>query len=264
VAPSVSGWLDALGYSQAQHGLHLDPSAVDLGHRYRSELNELLRPDGQVRAKAVFEVEGVPAVAFFDRALALSADDLDRVRQKIWNQNLVSLVIVVDGDTLTAYPPSKSVRAGESLTISDAITTRHFSLAEVASSDVQRRLPKWFLPTDKVDRQLLRNLGLAIGQLTATGLAMTAAQGLLGQILFISYLEHRQIVSSVYRERRGVKTLHSLVAGHDVTGIESFIGCLRRDFNGDFLSLDHTQSDWGQRLAPKGLTSLRGSWIALI
>lgn len=253
---AIHRWLDILGYSQAKYGLHLEPSAVDLGHRYRSELNELLRPDGQVRAKAVFEIEGVPAVAFFDRALELSAEDLNRVRQKIWNQNLVSVVIVVDENTLTAYPPTKSVEASASLTISDALQTGHFSLGEVASSDLQRRLPKWFLPTDRVDRQLLRDLGLAIEQLVGTGLETTAAQGLLGQILFISYLEHRQIVSSVYRERRGVKPLHSLIANHDVHGVETFIACLRRDFNGDFLALDNTRSDWWSRVGRSGLDIL--------
>ncbi|CAD5203859.1 hypothetical protein, partial [Pseudomonas sp. FEN] len=37
-------------------GLHIESADISLSHRYRSELNELLRPDGQVRAKAVFEV----------------------------------------------------------------------------------------------------------------------------------------------------------------------------------------------------------------
>jgi hypothetical protein len=252
----IRTWLDVLGYSQARSGLHLDAADIDLGHRYRNELGDLLRADRQVRAKAVFEIEGVPAVAFFDRSLSLSADDLDRVRQKIWNQNLVSLILVVDEDSLAAYPPAKTVRIGESLSLSKAVSTGHFSLADVASSDVQRRLPAWFSPADRVDRQLLRNLGLAIDQLVKTGLRRTTAQGLLGQILFISYLEHRQIVSDVYRDRRRVQPLHALVANHDIAGIESFTAHLRKDFNGDFLALDHTRSDWWPQVGPAGLDIL--------
>jgi hypothetical protein len=253
---AVGRWLDTLGYSQARRGLHVDVSAVDLGHRYQNELNELLRPDGQVAAQAVFEVDGVPAVAFFDRDLLLAPSDLDRVRQKIWNQNLISLVILVDDSTATVYPPTKTVKVGQSITIDEAATTGQFSLAEVASSEVQRRLPKWFSPTDRVDKQLLRNLGLAVDQLVKTGLAQSAAQGLLGQVLFISYLEHRRIVSDVYRQKRGVETLHGLIAEYDVKGVEALIDCLRRDFNGDFLALDDTQSDWWSKVSHGGLDTL--------
>ncbi|SEB46442.1 DNA methylase [Pseudomonas marginalis] len=248
-------WLEVLGYRHAQ-GLHVESSDISLSHRYRSELNELLRPDGQVRAKAVFEVDGVPAVAFFDNALSLSTEDLNRIRQKIWNQNLISLVIVMDDSSLTAYPPAKNVPVGTTLSAKEAITTGYFSLAEISSSDVQRRLPKWFSPGDRVDRQLLKNLGLAIEQLTKVHVARAAAQGLLGQILFISYLEHRNIVSEVYRTQRDVEPLHSLVASHNTRGIEKLIEALRKDFNGDFLSLDHTNSDWWSLVSSKGLDIL--------
>ena len=60
----------------------------------------------------------------------------------------------------------------------------------------------------------------------------------MGQVLFISYLEHRDIVGATYRERRSVGPLHELVENGKQVDIQKLIGCLRADFNGDFLSHD--------------------------
>ncbi len=60
----------------------------------------------------------------------------------------------------------------------------------------------------------------------------------MGQVLFISYHDHREIVGETYRSRRGVGQLHTLVADADRPGLRSLIDKLRSDFNGDFLGDD--------------------------
>ena len=60
----------------------------------------------------------------------------------------------------------------------------------------------------------------------------------MGQVLFVSYLEHRDIVGEIYRNRRKVGRLHDLVSVNNREGVRHLIDWLHRDFNGDFLSDD--------------------------
>jgi len=64
------------------------------------------------------------------------------------------------------------------------------------------------------------------------------AELLMGQVLFISYLEHRDIVGATYRARRGVSQLHSLIRNANRSEVGRLIDFLRQDFNGDFLGDD--------------------------
>ena len=107
-------------------------------------------------------------------------------------------------------------------------------------------MPKWFDVKARVDRKLLANLSTTVSKLTDEGLRGNAsivphrrlAELLMGQVLFISYLEHREIVGATYRERRGVAPLHDLVARMDREGVRALVDRLRGDFNGDFLGDD--------------------------
>ena len=65
----------------------------------------------------------------------------------------------------------------------------------------------------------------------------------MGEVLFVSYLEHRQIIGPTYRERHNIDPLHVLVEDRDRQGIRALIDRLRFDFNGDFLG-DDGHSPW--------------------
>ncbi len=68
------------------------------------------------------------------------------------------------------------------------------------------------------------------------------AHYLLGQCLFISFLEHRGIVGNTYRAKHRVQTLRDLVNGHDHTGLTKLLARLKKDFNGDFLDSDSSDT----------------------
>lgn len=210
------------------------------------ELRTLLRPDGFIGAKAVFDVEGVPTVAFFADGSETPMDDstLNELRKRIWNQNLVSIIIDVSGDTARAVPTQRHEEV-EDLELSAARPSGPFSALDVVSANLSRRLPGWFNSKDRVDSRLLSNLSETIRQLGVHGFAESSeprrrrlAELLMGQVLFISYLEHREIVGTTYRQRRGVGQLHNLVAHRDRRGVRRLIDSLRMDFNGDFLGGD--------------------------
>lgn len=239
-------WLEKLGYTAEPAILHHRGEAVPETHPYALELKTLLRPDGDIRAQAVFDVEGVPTVVFVgDDDGPLSTQALDEARKRIWNQNLATVVIEAMGEEALALPARKLRKAGERLSLDDARPDGPFSALDIASANVSRRVPNWFDVKARVDRKLLTNLSTVVSKLTEAGFSGLVghdlrhlAELLMGQVLFVSYLEHRKIVGATYRKRRQVAQLHDLVAAGDRQGLWTLIDSLRSDFNGDFLGDD--------------------------
>lgn len=263
ISAGLQNWLDRLGYSAEPAVLHMRGEKVPETHPYALEIKTLLKPDGFVRARAVFDVEGVPTVVFVgDNNQPLTSRDLDEARKRIWNQNLATVVIEVQGDCAQVLPARKLRRAGERLTLSEARPDGAFSALDVASANLFRRVPKWFDVKARVDRRLLANLSTTVHRLTQIGFngdldeatRRRWAELLMGQVLFVSYLEHREIVGTTYRERRSVEQLHRLIAHADHEGIRKLIDSLRSDFNGDFLG-DDRHDPWAA-LTPHGFALL--------
>ena len=244
---AVETWLEKLGYGAEPGVLHQRGDVVPDTHPYALEIKTLLKPEGAIRAQAVFDVEGVPTVVFVgENGTPLSRAELDKARQRIWNQNLATIVIELKGDEAVALPARKLKNAGERLRLEDARPDGPFSASDVSTANLSRRMPKWFDVKARVDRKLLANLSTAVAKLTDEGLTgiddartrRRLAELLMGQVLFISYLEHREIVGATYRARRDVEQLPKLVARLDRDGIAALIDRLRSDFNGDFLGDD--------------------------
>jgi hypothetical protein len=243
----LQSWLDKLGYSAEPSVLHQRGETVPETHPYALEIKALLKPDGAIRAQAVFDVEGVPTVVFVgDDAQLLTQNALDEARKRIWNQNLATVVIEIQGESALVLPARKLANAGAKLLLSEARPDGLFSAADISSANISRREPKWFDIKARVDQKLLSNLSTTVTKLTAVGIHRTRdeagrrrlAELLMGQVLFVSYLEHREIVGQTYRQRRRVEGLHSLVRSANREGIRKLIDRLCIDFNGDFLGDD--------------------------
>jgi hypothetical protein len=250
----LQSWLERLGYADEPLRLHRTERDVPRTHAYSRELRTLLNPQGSVRAKAVFDVEGVPSVAFLasDDGRTLSDQTLDEIRQKVWNQNLINVVIDISAEQARVMPARRLRDAIKPMAFTDAHPDGEFSALDIASANVVRRLPDWFDTKARLDSHLLANLSEAVKQLSKSGFDGRAgldrqrqrAELLMGQVLFLSYLEHREIVGETYRKRRNVKGLHELVTRSDREGVRHLIDCLQGDFNGDFLS-DDRHDPWG-------------------
>lgn len=229
-------WLDALGY--AAHGdlLHRAGDAEPVRHAYAAELRAMLDPTGLIRATAVFDVEGMPTVCFIDSD-GRAEGWVDTIRQRIWNQNLVTIVLEVDDRRVVARSPLVSASGQEELVLSEATKEGRLSAADVQSGDVWARHTAWFRPEGRVDTDLLANLGALIERIVdEDALDRSAAQLLLGQAMFVSYLEHRGIVGDYYRKTHKVGTLHALIAAKDRPGLAHLFQELSKTFNGDFLA----------------------------
>ncbi len=236
----INRWLQSLGYDGSIGVVHRSTQDVRPDHPYAREIDLLLRRSGDVRSSAVFEVDRVPAVCFIEPTSKQVMDPhfISEVRRKIWNQNLVSILIVVSGDQATAYPAPRLLPPERPLSLTDARTDGKFSAADVASGDIHARLPNWFDRRYRVDRVMLDNLSAAVELLEALKLSMEQAQLLLGKCIFVSYLEDREIVGQRYRESRKTKRLLELLETADGAALDRYFRKLKADFNGDLLEIE--------------------------
>jgi hypothetical protein len=166
-ASLVTGWLEALGYEGIGDALVTDIHKI--GRRpYASELRDLMDPNGDYRLDAVFLVEDTPTICFIDGVRVAEIEQVDALRQRLWNQNLASALLVLSEGELRAYsvPKWQKTRTCDVVQRSQAGVDGNWSAGEIQSSEVQQRLSDWFDPHRRVDRDLLRQLSTAVTQLT--------------------------------------------------------------------------------------------------
>ena len=249
---SLDNWLEDLGYADEPQFLHRRGDVVSASHPYALEIHALLKDDGAIRACAVFDVEGVPTIVFLDgnQQDGVTQHALNEARKRIWNQNLATVIIHFQGDHAEAFP-SQKLETVEHLRLEEVCRDGPSSASDVVSARLTDRKPSWFDQDARVDRKLLDNISATVDGLTAHGFhgisdetqRRQLAEFLMGEVLFVSYLEHRGIVGATYRERRGVRPLLELVDATDHLGVQTLIECLSSDFNGDFLA-DDSRNPW--------------------
>ncbi|MCA3018531.1 MAG: N-6 DNA methylase [Rhodocyclaceae bacterium] len=240
-------WLQSLGYDGSVGVLHRREDDVPADHPYARELALMLKRGGDIGSSAVFEVDHVPAVCFIDAGDrgAVSAALINEVRRKIWNQNLVAIILVIEGDEAHAYAAPRQIADTVPLHLNEASVTGPFSAADIATGDIYTRLPRWFERKHCVDRVLLDNLGVAVDKLCEEGLTKDQAQLVLGKCIFVSYLEDREIVADEYRAKNHLLKLAALLKDADAKGLDRLFRQLKSDLNGDMLEIEGGANvDW--------------------
>lgn len=242
---STNHWLEKLGYDGSVGVVYRSSKEVRADHPYARELDLLL--GGEIRSSAVFEVDQVPAICFIEptERQLMNSDFISEVRRKIWNQNLVSIVVVVNGDVATPYPAPRILPPGQSIALAKASSDGHYSAAEVAGGGIYDRLPGWFDRKQRVDRVMQANLAKAVELLGKLHLTVEQAQLLLGKCIFVSYLEDREIVGTRYRASRKTDRLLDLLGAADGKSLDHYFRKLKEDFNGDLLEIEGGANvDW--------------------
>ncbi len=234
---ALDSWLSDLAYTDFPDELFR--SGQKAGTRpYASEIEEMLAPHRGISASAVFCVDEQPTVCFIDATTLTQAREyrIEQIRQKVWNQNLASVVLVLDPKGLTAYAVNDRDAEPDVLDRGDVERRGHWSAYEVQSGFIKDRLSDWFSPEERVDQRLLANLRQVVKRLTKNGLSDSQAEALMAQVIFLCYLEQRGIVGDAYRKAHKLEVLEAYVSRNDGSGIDRLLKQLGADFNGDFLS----------------------------
>jgi hypothetical protein len=200
-----------------------------------------------LKVSGVFCVQGVPTVVL------LETEVYDRVRvmqlhAALWNQGLASLLLVIAEKTLRAFSlakkPYKNLdhefekRCLVETLHSTSEALKFLNLIQGAESGrLWNEHESFFDPKERVDQVLLQNLIASHDELLEADLDSEAAQALLIQMMFIAYLEDRQILSSdYYREilKNDTENFSSLLSSkNNVALVKALFAKLRADFNGD-------------------------------
>jgi hypothetical protein len=104
-----------------------------------------------------------------DDGRTLSDQALDEIRQKVWNQNLINVVIEISAEQARVMPARRLRDAIKPMAFADAHPDGEFSAFDIASANVVRRLPNWFDTKSRLDSHLLANLSEAVKQLSNSG-----------------------------------------------------------------------------------------------
>jgi len=151
----------------------------------------------------VFCVAGVPTIGFLNES-DVSMAQINALHKALWNQGLMSLLLVLKEDELVAYSlvqrPFQRLECQQDdprvimtlSLLSDALKLREL-IGSTESGRFWHDHETYFNPNDRVDNVLLENL-LAAFRDMRVDLGDEAAQALLMQTMFIAYLEDRQII----------------------------------------------------------------------
>lgn len=239
----ASEWKERLGLTGRARPEFYETSAdvADVPHAsaIRAALDEL-------GVSAVFCVQDVPTVI----VLALSEYDRARIIETygaLWNQGLASLLLVIAGDTLRAFSLAKKPYANADDdfdkrclvqildTTADVLDFRNL-IYGAESGRLWKEHADFFDPKERIDQVLLENLNRSYAALCELGLSSISAQALLIQIMFIAYLEDREIIGGEYfrsSAHSDTDSLSSLLEKRNSSLLRSVFSRLREDFNGD-------------------------------
>jgi len=255
---TLERWLGDLAYTDFPEDLLRSGDSAGL-RPYASEIEDMLAADGDIAAAAVFCIGEQPAICFLEAGQDAdgTAHRIEQIRQKVWNQNLVSVVLVVSDEMLAAYAVNHRTAEPDFLQHEQVVRRGLWSAYEVQAGFIKDRLSGWFSPEARVDRRLLANLRDVVGALTRAGLSPTEAEALMAQVIFLCYLEQRGVVGEAYRQKHGLSVLEAYVARQDGAGIDAYLGRLGADFNGDFLSSRDGGAPRWTKLTPQAFSAVR-------
>ena len=211
---------------------------------------------------AVSCINGVPTIGFLSDP-NVSVEHVNKLHRILWNQGLMSLLLVIRDDELTAYSlvqrplyrdegRGKDPRLVKTLNLlTDALALREL-LDATESGRFWFENDSYFNPDNRVDNVLLVNL-LAAFQGLKDELGAEPAQALLMQTMFVAYLEDRQIIGeAVFRvasqDRYG--SFQELLDAGKPAPFEKLFAWLHEAFNGNLFKAP-CAFETGDGLPPK-------------
>lgn len=236
-------WKDRLGLKHRRSPELYESSEAVIDAPHASAIRAALDEMG---LSAVFCVQGVPTVAI------LAADHYERaaiidLHGALWNQGLASLLLVIADDTLRAFSLVRTPLSdpGDTFELRCLIETLNLTAETLRfrnliygaeSGRLWRDYGDYFQPKERIDHVLLDNLRASHELLQAEALTSDAAQALLIQVMFIAYLEDREIMTSAYFgavSDKQADSFSALLQSGSVRLLRALFKTLRQDFNGD-------------------------------
>lgn len=206
----------------------------------------------KLQLSGFFCVDTIPTIAFVSRD-QLNRFEITRIHQALWNQGLVSLLLVMLPDEVRAYSVTKKPTLLDKFLDDDRQDKRLIAclnlvrdaldlstlISSVESGRYFEDNKVFFDQSEKIDALLLSNLRTTEKELTSEPLNLSSesAQALLLQITFIAYLEDREIIEPNYfceaLQANNIPTLEQLLNSNNPDNLYALFAKLHDNFNGD-------------------------------
>ena len=246
-------WIKELGYSEVPGALLDQANSIPTDHPFFSEVVSMFDATAEVNASVVLCLDRVPTVCLID-AQQLSESSNTRGAQirgfceRLWNQNLARIVLVAEDESIEAWSVDDPKAEKEQIRFGSK-GVRDFSINGLLSGEVLKNRATWFDPHKRVDKILLDNVGALVERLS-NFVPPARAREITASVIFVAYLEDREIITDAYRAKHDVSTLSGLIGGASSHGLDRLFDRLQKDFNGDFLSPDGRESSIWTNLPP--------------
>jgi hypothetical protein len=236
----VERWTNDLGYTRVPGALLSSAEQLPTEHPFAAEVEAMFYRASDVGASAVLCIDRVPTVCLVDAAHLEGTSEArsGKVRafcERLWNQNLARIVLVTDEKFIEAWSVDNPKAASEIISADASEKLADFSFQGLLSGEVLKDRATWFDPQKRVDKTLLDNVGMLVDRLSGF-VSANRAREITASVIFVAYLEDREIVTDAYRARRKVSTLIDLLEKADAQGLQRLFCQLQKDFNGDFLA----------------------------
>ncbi|PCJ99985.1 MAG: N-6 DNA methylase [Zetaproteobacteria bacterium] len=198
----------------------------------------------ELNIAAIHCISGVPSIAFIAQEI-FDQDEVDYVHKALWNQGLATLLLVISGDILRAYSLSQLPEINSEQTdklvqvfnlTNDALELKDLVLGVESGRFIADNEDK-FDSKYRVDQVLLTNLEATVKRLIDNNIKLESAQALLMQIMFISYLEDKEIINSEYFNKATgntkIDSLKTLLSDGRINKFAELFKLLKKHFNGD-------------------------------
>ena len=236
-----SSWLDSLRLENRKAPELLLPADDLKGIPHSAIIRQSF---DELNLAAIHCISGVPTIAFLvlDQ---FEQDKVDRIHKALWNQGFATLLLVITDDVLRAYSlvqiPSADINPTEKLIqtlsiLGDALELKDLVLGVESGRFIAENEDK-FNSNHRVDKVLLGNLESTVNELIKHDMTFESAQALLMQIMFIAYLEDKEIINAEYFQEatkdNEIDSLKSLLSKGCPEKFAKLFELLKEHFNGD-------------------------------
>jgi len=214
------------------------------GMPYASEMQTAMH---NLNLDGFFCVQNIPVVTFI-QVEAFDPVQVANIHKSLWNLGLADLLLVMSPDTVYAISlvqsPSEEpvavdhdTRLIETLDIlADTLKLKEI-IPGVESGRWINDNKAYFSKQERIDNKLLSNLTSTRNNLTSKcNMRVDSAQTLIMQIMFIAYLEDREILVPQYFSdacnSKSIAGLHKLLAQGEPKLLKALFERLNEDFNG--------------------------------
>ena len=199
-----------------------------LSLRYKNALEEM-------KPEAMFCLQNEPLILFFNLENSNSVDeDISKIHRQAWNFDKAPVVVISTSSDIIFYNAFNFDTNEHKLSIltKNKQDFQNFAYENLYSGSLFDRYKNKFVEKNRVNNLLFQHIKDYRAQLISEGLNSTLANSLLARVIFLKYLQDREIV--VDNEN------HNIIkeSFENKTRLYSLFRSLKEKFNGDLFDIE--------------------------